>query len=225
MFKTIKDQAIKNARIKEYFFYALGEIFLVVIGILIALQVNNRNIESVKKDKEIKILIELNDAFISDSMNLKYFSQRIKYNADAMGTLIEVLESDQEYNDSLSRYFALVVTPFMWSESNSAYKALLSRGLDIISNDDIRNDVVSIHTSLFEMLRYLDDGVYIKYSYIHEYCIKHFDRVGSESIGENGKYGLGRMKPNNYEELKSDPEYLTILKTVKSQTRGIFGDY
>ena len=36
-------QTNPSARLRKYFFYAIGEILLVVIGILIAIQVNNRN--------------------------------------------------------------------------------------------------------------------------------------------------------------------------------------
>ena len=41
---------IKNGKLNKYFFYALGEIFLVVIGILIALQINNFNEEKKKEN-------------------------------------------------------------------------------------------------------------------------------------------------------------------------------
>ena len=34
---------LKNNRIRNYFFYAIGEIVLVVVGILLALQINNWN--------------------------------------------------------------------------------------------------------------------------------------------------------------------------------------
>ena len=123
----------------------------------------------------------------------------------------------KHHHDSLDVYFAMAVTPFMWSESNSAYKTLLSKGVDVISNDTIRYDIISIHTNLFETIKYLDDGVFVKHGYIHEYCLKHFDRVGSEAIGRDNNFTAGRMKPLNYQALKSDQEYLTILRTVKSQ--------
>ena len=107
----------------------------------------------------------------------------------------------------------------MWAESSSAYKTLLSKGIDIVSNDEIRNDIVSIHSGLYNNLDYLNNGVYLKYAYIHEYCIKHFNQVESEAIDEKGNYTAGNMKPNDYEALKKDPEYLAILRTVISQQK------
>jgi len=43
----------------KYFKYAIGEIVLVVIGILIALQINNWNEESKNKTFELKMLSEV----------------------------------------------------------------------------------------------------------------------------------------------------------------------
>ena len=42
-FRNIRQKLLENGNIRKYFFYAIGEIFLVVIGILIALQINNWN--------------------------------------------------------------------------------------------------------------------------------------------------------------------------------------
>ena len=44
-FRKIRQQLLVQNRFRKYLIYAIGEIFLVVIGILIALQVNNWNIE------------------------------------------------------------------------------------------------------------------------------------------------------------------------------------
>ncbi|MFY0674810.1 MAG: hypothetical protein JXQ87_15535 [Bacteroidia bacterium] len=221
MFSRFKSGSIQKSKFKNYLLYALGEIILVVAGILIALQVNNSNQNALKKEQEIKILSEINIALIADTVNLAGFNQRVDFNTKVISSLIDYLSSDKPYKDSLDYYFPMVVTPFMWSESNSAYKTLLSKGLDLVSNDEIRNDIIVINTSLYETIKYLDGGVYIKYPYIHEYCLKHFDVVGSEGVDENGKYSAAKMKPNNYEELKADPEFLTILRTVKQQN-GVF---
>jgi hypothetical protein len=59
----------------KYLKYAIGEIILVVIGILIALQINNWNENRKTRVKENVIIKSLNDEFISNS---KYLEQRFK---------------------------------------------------------------------------------------------------------------------------------------------------
>ncbi len=47
---------IKENKVTKYFLYAIGEIVLVVIGILIALQINNWNVQKVKEKEAYKWL-------------------------------------------------------------------------------------------------------------------------------------------------------------------------
>ena len=64
-----------DKKLKDYLVYAIGEILLVVIGILIAVQVNNWNQQRIRASKEVQILkdirneFELNEKKISDKQN------------------------------------------------------------------------------------------------------------------------------------------------------------
>jgi len=65
---------------KKYVLYALGEIFLVVIGILIALQINNWNQNRIARIEEQKILKKIRvDLTAADSINKKTLSDFNKY--------------------------------------------------------------------------------------------------------------------------------------------------
>lgn len=84
-FRHIRQRMIKENRVSKYFLYAIGEIILVVIGILIALQVNNYNNELKIHKEEIALLQDLRiDLEMADGKiqkQLKYFrrSQDIHY--------------------------------------------------------------------------------------------------------------------------------------------------
>jgi sensor domain CHASE-containing protein len=58
-FRKIRQKGIKENKIINYLKYAIGEIVLVVIGILIALNINNQNGERLKKEKLDTIYIEV----------------------------------------------------------------------------------------------------------------------------------------------------------------------
>ncbi|MBN3520962.1 hypothetical protein JYB62_13215 [Algoriphagus lutimaris] len=62
-FRKIRQKLLSQNRITQYIFYALGEIFLVVLGILIALQVNNWNQERISLKREKQILQGLYQEF------------------------------------------------------------------------------------------------------------------------------------------------------------------
>ncbi|WP_299096724.1 hypothetical protein [uncultured Winogradskyella sp.] len=51
IFNASRLKMLKSKRLKNYMLYALGEIILVVLGILIALKVNNNNLENQKQQQ------------------------------------------------------------------------------------------------------------------------------------------------------------------------------
>ena len=58
-FRKIRQNLLSKGKTGKYFKYAIGEIILVVIGILIALQINNWNDENNLLRKETSLLIEM----------------------------------------------------------------------------------------------------------------------------------------------------------------------
>ncbi|MEJ2584615.1 MAG: DUF6090 family protein [Robiginitalea sp.] len=71
-FREIRQRLITDKRFSKYLLYAVGEILLVVIGILIALQVNNWNEESKAKRELNTILLEIHKDLNNDLKNLAY---------------------------------------------------------------------------------------------------------------------------------------------------------
>ena len=71
-FRHIRKDLMEKNKTSKYFKYAIGEIILVVIGILIALQINNWNEHKKLKVQEVEALTEI----ISDlTINNNQFNQ------------------------------------------------------------------------------------------------------------------------------------------------------
>jgi len=71
IFRTIRQRMLKENRFSRYFLYAIGEIVLVVIGILIALQINLWNEQRKLAKEEQLVLIQLRTDFRSDLEQLE----------------------------------------------------------------------------------------------------------------------------------------------------------
>jgi hypothetical protein len=67
-FRKIRQRLLTENKFSKYLLYAIGEIVLVVIGILIALQINNWNEEQKDDNKEITYLENLKEDIKSDSI-------------------------------------------------------------------------------------------------------------------------------------------------------------
>jgi hypothetical protein len=70
-FRKIRKELIAEKKVSNYLLYAIGEIVLVVIGILIALAIDNANEQSIKREKEQIYLMGLRDEFETSQTKLK----------------------------------------------------------------------------------------------------------------------------------------------------------
>ena len=82
--------AYDNRPIK-YMRFAIGEIVLVVIGILIALQINTWNEERIEKRKEQSVLIGLHDTFSNNLENLNFIITNSKEAFDTSKKIMSLL--------------------------------------------------------------------------------------------------------------------------------------
>jgi len=78
-FRKIRQNLLSEGKIGKYFKYAIGEIMLVVIGILIALSINNLNDKNKQHRSDIEFLSNLKDEIILDTLAI---SSQIKWYND-----------------------------------------------------------------------------------------------------------------------------------------------
>mgnify|MGYP001308878957 CR=1 FL=1 len=90
---------INTGSTKKYLVYAIGEIALVVIGILIALQINNWN-ESRKEFEQS--LLALSEDIRNDTASIHSYIRSLEQQVKSSALLIPILESESQYiRDSL----------------------------------------------------------------------------------------------------------------------------
>ena len=77
-FRKIRQNLLTENKFSKYFIYAIGEIVLVVIGILIALAINNANQKSNLKEKELTYLIGLKEEFEISKKNWPNWCRSIR---------------------------------------------------------------------------------------------------------------------------------------------------
>ncbi len=70
LFRKLRKSEMQKKSFVKYFKYAIGEIILVVVGILIALQINNWNSSRIQQNKEQSYLKEIQNSLYKDSLAL-----------------------------------------------------------------------------------------------------------------------------------------------------------
>lgn len=139
LLRRIRRRLIDKGNLRKYLIYAIGEILLVMIGILLALQVSNWNQKRIEHKKELKALIDLNKEF-------KLNEQRIKIKQHSRISIVPKLENyvrqissgDADYSsfkDFHSDQFLFGMT----NPANGVINTLISSGeIALISNDSLK---------------------------------------------------------------------------------------
>ena len=145
-FRRIRQELLTENKFSKYLLYAIGEIILVVIGILIAIQINNWNQNRLKGKKEIQILKSFETQFQND---ISQFDESLKFYEAAsksIDIIIYHLENKIPYNDSLNQYFYISTKFYGDSDlDNNVFESLKSLGVDLISNTDIRKRITQLY--------------------------------------------------------------------------------
>lgn len=99
-FRHIRQSLINQNRTKKYLLYAIGEIILVVIGILIALQINNWNEVQKDRNREQAILKSLKIDFNTNISNVNDASSNFMEAYEASANLLEIIRNDDSIDGS-----------------------------------------------------------------------------------------------------------------------------
>ena len=204
-FRKIRRQLLTQNKFSKYLLYAIGEIVLVVVGILIALSVNNWNEKRLLKIDELKFLVGLDKSLyieVEDLAQNDYFTKRT---LNSYKIIKNQLSSDLPYHDSLAVHFGRCfdVTNFITNPSN-----LKTNGLGKISNEELKSKI----------LEYYDFDIPHLVNIEKEWLNQHFNLRVVPFLTKNFNYsGLySTASPKNYENLKNDAEFLTMLNITQS---------
>ena len=225
-FRKIRQRLLTENKFSKYLFYAIGEIVLVVIGILIALSINNWNENRKLRTEEIKALENFKISIGSDLYSNNWHKRQFDVAKNSINLLIEHMESDLPYQDSLKFHFGNTGQNWEPYISYDAFEMLKSGSFSLISNEQLRSDIVTYYSfaeNAFEPLA-------TRYSNIMEHAQKNiYNSRFNASYEINLKPNLDfhyegevkdvgfQMIPNDYEDLKKDKEYMYFLKTQKNQ--------
>ncbi|PWN05490.1 DUF6090 family protein [Rhodohalobacter mucosus] len=213
LFRRIRQKLIGDWNVRRYLLYAIGEILLVVIGILIALQVNNWNEHRKSLDKEryylnsIKASIELSQ----DELNrVIHDAESIVNSADTLFIILSYELQDQYeplFIDSLLfnvRDYSLI------SLNDGGIQEILNTGsMDIIQDEEIRVILASWNERIHQIRKFEDETLYSSRRY-SEYISKYFD-ISRYLIYDDSVSGI---IPEKREDFLTDPVLVNHLSEI-----------
>ncbi len=148
-FRTIRQKLLSENKLSKYLVYAIGEIVLVVIGILIALSINNWNEEQKANQKQSLILNELINSINNDLWEYEnYLNPRLKIKKSGIDSLRTYILDNKGIKDSLFlKFYEMSQQDIHFRFGNGPFEALKSSGLELIRNDSLRTHINNTYTS------------------------------------------------------------------------------
>tara|TARA_R110001592_G_scaffold328230_1_gene609676 strand:+ start:1071 stop:1838 length:768 start_codon:yes stop_codon:yes gene_type:complete len=155
-FRKIRQNLLIENKFSKYLLYAIGEIVLVVVGILIALQINNNNNYNEQRSLEQEYLLSLQTEF---EINLNKINESIQGNEkrikafDFLLTLFNKNVLDTVSNKDISQMFVPILgrgTSYL--PSTGVLSDIISSGkLNMILNKNLRQNLASHESSLNQL--------------------------------------------------------------------------
>ncbi len=139
--KKLVSEKPSTTRTTNYLKYAIGEVLLVMIGILLALQVNNWNEQRKNSTKEARVLRQLHLEFIANKAQLQEVVSHHRKAFDAVDKILDIMPIDIEHVnlDSLGRYINQMRSWWTFNPSQGTINTLTSTSsFNVISNKELR---------------------------------------------------------------------------------------
>ncbi len=157
IFRNVRQKLAAENKVMAYLRYAIGEIVLVVIGILIALQVNNWNERRKDSKFEDEILTLIDQNLEQDSVSLSSELSNAKLAIHLTDRLLEQVKL-KNYNDSLNYWMGKIICFERFRSQSSAYEMLKAKGLENISDKILQMALISYYDeSLYRVYQSMND--------------------------------------------------------------------
>ena len=216
-FRHIRKSLLMENKTTKYFKYAIGEILLVMVGILLALQVNTWNEARKSANAEAQALVELLEEFKINFKDLRRV-ERIKTNAEnGMRNYLDFLNNDS-IPENEKNYVYSKTAGNTWNMTYSVLDGLINSGaINNIKNDSLRTLLNNWESVKQNYMEWQSDYSQTRIPNYYDYLD---DKIPSHIIPQDSTYkNYGRFYYESDEELEQfstqivhDMKYQNLLK-------------
>jgi hypothetical protein len=210
-FRKIRRKMLTENKFSKYLIYAIGEIVLVVIGILIALGINNWNQNITYKNELTQIVKEVRNDLNND---VEFLNLMIKISEKTIYSIDNLLNNDNKMpEDSLLINISGIHRFTFFVPKNFGYNKLNKHPRTELLPDSLTNIITTYYTGYSiernEMIS--ETGTLYNFNYFRNYLIKYGFPLEMK--------GSGIVRPKDLSNLNyiiNDTEFIGILRNSKA---------
>ena len=222
-FRNIRQKMLTDNKFSKYLLYAIGEIILVVIGILIALQINNSNESRKLRKQELHYLENLKTDLKLNIAELNKYIKVRNSRIESANKILEYFEGKQltDLND-----FAFHTTNiYIWqkfSQQDNTFQELINSGnLALISNDSIKNGLLNLQ-ALYKKLK--NEEAHFRYDAEILLYEPSYSVLDLNPIVKNFTYQVSKGQAGENIELPK-ANYEAMLRDIKQKNGFVMAVY
>ena len=195
----------------ETWVHALGELCLIVAGILIALWINDWHDRRKDREAELNILRDMHASLVEDTADFAHGVRAFTRHRAAIDTIQQVIATKAPYRPQLDSLFGRCYwIAFKASLRPAVYDLLKSRGFELIENDRLRKAISEYYGDTYEDVRSENESnASAAFDVMRPYFLAHFRKLRP-----------GRSAtPLNYSALIADPYFDNMLEYRNNNAR------
>ncbi|PQJ82518.1 DUF6090 family protein [Polaribacter glomeratus] len=207
-YRKIRQNLLSEGKTSKYFKYAIGEIVLVVIGILIALSINNWNQNLKNRDSERILLTNIQNDISLDTLDLNFNNALHKKALKSQIRLLRFLDKDPTINSDSINYSDVLPPKLIVVIHKASFNNMTYNNPDLIRNKDLKKKIDRNYDYFYPSLIEAQNNQteYNFYAKILPYYKKYFKTNGSVAEFDQEAYGN--------EEFYNDRFYRNVLQPI-----------
>jgi uncharacterized membrane protein YgaE (UPF0421/DUF939 family) len=209
---------INENNFSKYLIYAIGEIILVVIGILIALQINNWNEQRKSNQQELLLLRQLQLDLNSNLNEVVELNKRLQINKLGIDSLV-VRINKKHYDLMVPIFLSQALRKSDFNDASSGYNLMQNGKASLISDEAVLKSVLAIYENDFPDITYRQNDMKNSIDFIQSNFVnKLFVRADNElniKFNEFDEVATDLFVPIDYYSLTENVELKNTLIQLK----------
>ena len=226
-FRKIRYDLMEKNKTGKYLKYAIGEIILVVIGILIALQINNWNEQRKLIQLELNAMSEVRDDLVNSMDDIIQNLGLMTNWLESAWKIKRLIKTSEVFPDSLGADLLKMTRDEYLFASSKTYSALQSAGFKVIKNDEIRGRLDNLYEMIYPRIQPITSIEPNIKEYFSDYIQRNFRAISLDTLYSSGlkvediptgdlvSVGWGdnfsRYVPTDYDHFRNDAEFSILL--------------
>src|SRR6056297_1186302 len=136
------------------------EFLSIFIAVISAFALNNWNDNRKDRNAESKILVEIYNGLEKDLDDIHQNQYGHQVGLNAVNYFRDLLAEKPVHEDSVMIHYFRLTRDFISIQNTSGYETLKSRGFELIENDSLRSNIISLYEYDYNSLRKLEEEYY-----------------------------------------------------------------